>query len=220
MVERLPEKPLRAEEHSPSATALLDAAAAILSRRNVIDISLSDVAKESGLNSALVKYYFGGKEGMLLALHSRDAYRAVEQMEHLVRMNISPVAKMRVHISGMINTYYRSPYLNRLMHYLIGDGETEAGGKIAQFFVEPILNAQRAILEQGVASGDFRPIDPELFYFSLTGACDHIFYARHTLLHLRGEGHVTDELRQRYIKHVTEIYMTTLLTPPPPEASA
>jgi AcrR family transcriptional regulator len=215
MVEGLREKPLRAEEHSPSATALLDAAAAILSRRSVIEISLSDVAKESGLNSALVKYYFGGKEGMLLALHSRDAYRAVEEMEHLVQMNASPEAKMRIHISGMINTYYRSPYLNRLMHYLIGNGETEAGDKIARFFVAPILNAQRTILEQGMAIGQFRPVDPELFYFSLTGACDHIFFARHSLLHLHGEAQVTDELRQRYIKHVTEFYMTTLLTPLP-----
>ena len=33
-------------------------------------------------------------------------------------MDISPQDKLRIHISGMVNTYYQYPYVNRLMHEL------------------------------------------------------------------------------------------------------
>jgi AcrR family transcriptional regulator len=40
-------------------------------QRSSIDISLSDIAQKSGANAALVKYHFGNKDGLLLALLAR-----------------------------------------------------------------------------------------------------------------------------------------------------
>jgi AcrR family transcriptional regulator len=193
-----------------SDALLLQATGEILSERNSLDVSLSDIAQRSGLNTALIKYYFGNKDGLLLALVKRDATNALRELEHLVALDIPADRKMRIHISGIINSYYRSPYLNRLLHYLIGDGDSDASRKIAEFFVQPIVDAQRAILKQGEAEGIFRPCDPELFYFSLVGACDHIFYAIYSLKHVLGISGLTEELRQRYIAHVTEISLSGL----------
>lgn len=199
---------------SPSAAALLNATAKLLSERSAIDVSLSDIAQESGMNSALVKYYFGSKDGLLLALLLRDAAKAREELQYLVDMQIPADTKLRYHIRGTINAYFRSPYLNRLMHYLIGSGDTEASAEITRSFVQPVLDTERAIIEEGVQQGLFRDVDPELLYFSLIGACDHLFYASYSLRHLRGEGRVTDSLRQRYIEHVSGIYLHGMLRQP------
>lgn len=199
---------------TPSANALLDAAARILSKRSAIDISLNDIAHESGLNSALVKYYFGSKDGLLFALHSRDAVKAVAEMNHLAEASLSPEAKIKIHISGAINTYVRMPYLNRLFHYLIDAGNADVVSAISEQFARPILNAQRAILAEGVRLGRFRATDPEMFYFSLTGACDFIFSSAGAIPALTGEPGITDALRKRYIAHVTDIFMTALLVRP------
>ena len=172
---------------------------------------MSEIAQRSGLNAALIRYYFGNKDGLLLALAKRDATISLRDLEHLVRMKLPAEQKMRIHISGIINSYYRSPYLNRLLHYLIGDGETEAGRRIAEFFVQPMVDAQRAILRQGEVEGRFRPCDPGLFYFSVVGSCDHIFFAISTLKHIIDPRGMTDELRQRYIAHVTELCLGGLL---------
>ena len=48
-----------------------------MSDRHSIDVSLSEIAAHSGLNSALVKYYFGNKNGLLLALVEREAAAAL-----------------------------------------------------------------------------------------------------------------------------------------------
>lgn len=198
---------------TPSANALLNAAGRILAKRSAIDISLNDIAAESGLNSALVKYYFGSKDGLLLALFSRDSAKAVAEMNHLVTAPMSPEAKIRVHISGAINTYVRTPYLNRLFHYLIDGGNAEVASTISQQFGRPILDAQRAILAEGERLGRFRPIDPEMLYFSLTGACDFIFSSAGAIPALTGEPGITDALRKRYIAHVTDVFMAALLNP-------
>ena len=199
---------------APSANALLDAAARVLAKRSAIDVSLNDISQESGLNSALVKYYFGSKDGLLLALFSRDSAKAVAEMNHLVAAPMSPEAKIRIHISGAINTYVRTPYLNRLFHYLIDGGNEAVASSISQQFGRPILDAQRAILAEGARIGLFLRLDAEMLYFSLTGACDFIFSSAGAIPALTEEPGITDPLRKRYIAHVTDVFMTALLVPP------
>ncbi len=55
-------------QQSVTAAKLLKAAGELMTERNSIDISLSELAKKSGINAALVKYHFGNKDGLLLAL--------------------------------------------------------------------------------------------------------------------------------------------------------
>lgn len=149
------------QERRDSRVVLLDATASLLSERSTIEVSLSEIAKTSGLNSALIKYYFGGKEGLLLALLERVAERSMADLASLIGMDIPAEQKLRIHIGGIINTYYRSPYLNRLINYMIARGDTASSEKVAKIFVEPMVAAYRAMVAQGVAEGAFRPMDPE-----------------------------------------------------------
>ena len=47
---------------------LLQTASDIMREGDIVDISLSELSLRSGLNSALVKYYFGNKAGLMRAL--------------------------------------------------------------------------------------------------------------------------------------------------------
>ena len=102
-----------------TAEKLLDAASELMIARSSIEISLSDIAQKSGANAALVKYHFGNKDGLLLALLARDAATEVANLEYLLAQPISPTAKLKLHISGIIRAYHRFPYMNRLIHYLL-----------------------------------------------------------------------------------------------------
>ena len=185
-----------------TAEKLLDAASELMIARSSIEISLSDIAQKSGANAALVKYHFGNKDGLLLALLARDAATEVANLEYLLAQPISPTAKLKLHISGIIRAYHRFPYMNRLIHYLLHESSAEAADEVSKFFVAPLLDFHRRLIEEGVAQGEFRAVDPVLFYTSLIGACDHLFFGRHAMSRAIGVGPVTDDVCRQYIAHM------------------
>ncbi|MGC2779411.1 MAG: TetR family transcriptional regulator [Bradyrhizobium sp.] len=185
-----------------TAEKLLDAASELMIQRSSIEISLSDIAQKSGANAALVKYHFGNKDGLLLALLARDAATEVINLEFLLAQPIAPTAKLKLHINGIIRAYYRFPYMNRLIHYLLHESSAEAADEVSKFFVAPLLDFHRRLLDEGVAKGEFRAVDPVLFYTSLIGACDHLFFGRHAMSRAIGVGPVTDDVCRQYIAHM------------------
>ncbi|CAL74848.1 putative transcriptional regulator, TetR family [Bradyrhizobium sp. ORS 278] len=185
-----------------TAEKLLDAASELMIQRSSIEISLSDIAQKSGSNAALVKYHFGNKDGLLLALLARDAATEVANLEYLLAQPLPPTAKLKLHISGIIRAYHRFPYMNRLIHYLLHESSPEAADEVSKFFVAPLLEFHRRLIEEGVAKGEFRAVDPVLFYTSLIGACDHLFFGRHAMSRAIGVGPVTDDVCRQYIAHM------------------
>lgn len=203
------QRPAARDDKKPSRTILLDAAARLMSERGTTDISLGDIAKQAQLNSALVKYYFGSKNGLLLACAQDVLGRSLEQMEGLVHMDLSPVEKLKLHIRGIINVYFRYPFINRLIHLLLRDPETAR--IVATTISQPLAETQRKLLEQGVESGLFKPVDPMHFYFILIGACDHLFFGQHTLRHAFDIDRIDDELRHSYTDTLLDLVLRGIL---------
>ena len=82
------------KRRSNAKDQLLQATSDILSQRSGIDVSLSEIAEKSGLNSALIKYHFGNKDGLLLALVERDAAPSMDLLNKLVAMDVGPAKKL------------------------------------------------------------------------------------------------------------------------------
>src|SRR6185295_8221303 len=135
---------------STTAEKLLVAASALMIERSSIDVSLSDIAQKSGVNAALVKYHFGNKDGLLLALLARDAATEMQHLEYLLAQPITPTAKLRLHVAGIIRAYHRFPYMNRLIHYLLHESSGESADQVSKFFVAPLLDFHRRLLAQGI----------------------------------------------------------------------
>ncbi len=190
---------------------LLAAASEMLIERGSLNVSLIDMAKKSGLAPGLIGYYFGSKNGLFFTLLEEVLGKSIGDLDHLVKMPLPAKDKIRIHVSGIVNTYFRYPYTNRLTHYLIGE---ERGGwdrKVAEKFTKPLADAQAAILKQGIEEGTFKPVDPMLFYYNVVGACDHLFFARSSLVNSFGIDCVTEEIKRDYINHLNETTLAGLL---------
>ena len=196
---------------------LLAATASLIIERHTIEISLAELAARANLNSALVKYYFGSKLGLLVALLQRDATRATTEMTELLKLDLPADQKMRLHLRGIMTTYRRSPYLNRLLHAMLRSRDENICQQVRRMLVQPVFECQAAILDQGAATGQFRRVDHRLFYLSATGACDQFMQTENVLL-LEQDGINLDTFRDAYIAHVIEMVMAslspTLATPP------
>ena len=200
---------------SGARTLLLATASAIMREGDIVDISLSELSCRSGLNSALVKYYFGNKAGLMKALLDRDMAAIVASVDALLAKDMAPEAKLRRHLAAMIDTFYACPYLYRLLMRLIRESEANEARRIAEAYLNPLHRAYERLIGEGVEQGVFRLVDAQMFYFSATGAADRFFSARVVLHYCFGENALTDELRERYKSHVVELIMRGILAPAP-----
>ncbi|MDF8332486.1 TetR family transcriptional regulator [Novosphingobium cyanobacteriorum] len=199
-------------EQQGAREQLLETASQIMREGDQVDISLSELSLRSGLNSALVKYYFGNKAGMLKALLDRDMEAIVKSVETLMaKDDMPPEEKLRRHIAKCIDTYYTYPYLNRLLMRLVRDSDEAEAKRIADQYLAPLGRAYDRLIAAGVASGVFRPIDPQLFYFTVTGAADRFFSARLVLRHCFDQDTLTETLRDAYREHTVDFIMAGIL---------
>lgn len=193
---------------------LLETASTIMRDGDIVDISLSELSLRSGLNSALVKYYFGNKAGLLNALLDRDWQAIVTSVDALVaKDDMDPEAKLRRHISKVIDTFYAVPYLNRLTMRMVRESDDTEARRIADCYLSPIYRAYEDLIGEGVRAGVFRDIDPQLFYFTVTGAVDRFFSTRLVMKYCFDTDTLTEELRDRYREHTIDIIMAGILAP-------
>lgn len=190
---------------------LLHTASTIMREGDIVDISLSELSLRSGLNSALVKYYFGNKAGLMKALLDRDMQDIVHAVDALMAKDMSPEVRLRRHIGAVVDTYFKTPYLNRLLMRLVRESDPEEAHRIADSYLSPLSQAYDRLIKDGVKQGVFRKVDPQLFYFTTTGACDRFFSSRLVLKHCYDTEALTEELRDRYREHCIDFIMAGIL---------
>jgi TetR/AcrR family transcriptional regulator len=200
------------EEKGAIRDALLDAASSLMREQDTVELGILDIAARAKVNHGMIRYYFGSKEGMLLALLDRDVTTAIRQLDALFRLKVTATERMRIHLNGIVDTYFRIPYLNRLIQLMVRDANPGRVHHIAEELLKPIARAQERIIEEGIASGEFRRIDPKLFYFNTIGAADGLYSNRFTLSAVFGGIPNADTaLHERYRAQTVETLLAGLV---------
>ncbi|MCE2729202.1 TetR family transcriptional regulator [Sphingorhabdus sp.] len=200
-----------AGDNAKARDQLIEAASQIMREGDTIDLSLSELSLRAGLNSALVKYYFGNKNGLMLALLDRDMGNIVFSLGALLAKDMPPEDKLRIHIGAVIDTYYAFPYLNRLLMRMVRDSAPVEAARIADLYLKPISKVYDALIAEGVKAGKFRKLDPQFFYFTVTGAADRFYSSRLVLRHCYNQDDFNENMRDAYREHSIDLIMRGLL---------
>ena len=190
---------------------LIETASRIMREGDTIDISFSELSVLSGLNSALVKYYFGNKDGLMEAILERDMNHILEQIGLLIDKEWPPEDKLRHHIGAVIDTYYEYPYLNRLTMRLIRDLPPEGARAIADKYLKPLSEAYNIFVGEGIKSGVFRDMDADLFYSAVTGAADRFFTGKLVWKYCYARDDFDERMRDAYREQTVDLIMNGIL---------
>ena len=199
-------------------SALLDATSDLMRENFGDEPSVVEIAQRAAVNPGLISYYFGGKDNLLLTLLTRDFEQGQTQLRHLIGSRRPVLDKLRIHISGLINLYYKYPYLNQLTQILVRRGTPAIMEEVTEKLVRPIFEAHKALLEEGIAAGDIRPVDPMFFYFTVLGACHRIFDGQYSLSHLFGYKGVDEAMKRKLIRHTTDMLLSGIAVDKKPQA--
>lgn len=208
--EQPPKVDLETSTTSPTRELLLDTVRSLVTKYGDVSFSLSDVAKASGKNSALVSYHFGGKEQMLLAVLEADAKDVFEPLNKLAHSNHPPVKKMRMHLTGSVRLHAEKRHLNIMTRVLLRRSSEESARKIADQYVMPVVAAQAKILKEGHAAGEFRKVDPFAFYMASMGAVDLFFAGKATVNYAFGRSRSDQKDIDVFARSITDLMMRTL----------
>ena len=190
-----------------TAERLLQAAHELLYEREGARFSVSEMCARADANVAMVKYCFGNKEGLLLALVMRITGSLRADFEALAAQPVGWREKLERHVAGIVGSYVRYPYINRLLADQLRRADEPGTLALSASFAAPLGAFHRDLLAAGRAAGEVRDVDPVLFFFSVVGMCEFIFSARGWLTHGFGRA-LDDELVARYIDHVVELVLS------------
>jgi len=188
--------------------ALLSAASALFAERGFAGATLDAIAEQAGVNKALIRYHFGGKQGLYSKVlqDGIDAGRAL--FEPVRASSAPPRERFAAYVRALCELgFSRREFVFILVREEMTGGrniEPEVFGDFAQFFL-----IDREILEAGMAAGVFRNVDPHASHLSLVGSLV-FFLISEPLRQARADVPASDVQREAYVRHVEELFLRGL----------
>jgi TetR/AcrR family transcriptional regulator len=187
--------------------ALLASAQALFARRGYDAVPIDEIAARAKANKAMIRYYFGGKEGLYQAILESLLAPAVDEIGKLRAAGLSPPDRLRRFIGIFARMHVRHPTLSVLVLRQLLAGPNPLNRKIFPY-IRAVFAVVRETIEEGIGDGSFRQVDPRLTHLSLVMSLVTFFATAEA----RKEFFPADP--DRYVDHVAELFLRGLQPSP------
>jgi TetR/AcrR family transcriptional regulator, cholesterol catabolism regulator len=133
--------------------------------------SMQDIADAVGLQKGSLYHYIGGKEELLVLIIGQVIGQYNEALERIRALNL-PVRQrlelaVRSHLKGIADNMPMLTIFLRESYALHAEQQALIGTETARY-----NRMFEELYQEGVSTGDFRPMDPRLVTRTLLGACN------------------------------------------------
>ena len=173
--------------------AILDAAHAVFLRRGTAGARTQEIAREAGVNSALLHYYFRTKDRLAEAVFQRAASQLMPAVIRVLGSDADIEEKVEQVIDLELRQLLKTPYLPG---YVLSE-LTHHPQRVRQLFsaatgMEPteiwprVFKVLKAQIDARVRAKRMHPVAPEQFVINLLSLCVFPFAARPMVMALFG----------------------------------
>jgi AcrR family transcriptional regulator len=157
--------PSRGRNSEASRSTILAAALAEFAGHGLAGARMDSIAATAGVNKALLYYYFRSKDELYEAVLNQFFQRLQERIAVALDSGATAGERILLYARAHFDSVSESRHYARLIH-----NEMSAGGadspqleRIVDLYIKPISLRVFAVLQQGIAAGEFRAIDPAQF---------------------------------------------------------
>lgn len=101
---------------SESAAKILQSSVRLFASNNFNAVSIKEIAAASGVNSALISYYFGGKRNLYQEVLNTQAKIFMELIEKICQLDSTPLNKIHLFVNEIIKLQEAHPYCINLIY--------------------------------------------------------------------------------------------------------
>ncbi len=170
----------RGSRRQPEASrdAILHAALAEFAQEGHAGARVDAIATSAGVNKALLYYYFHDKETLYGAVLDRFFIRLTERVMSELDAAVPAGERLLRYACAHFDSVAESPHYAKLFQGEVmsaGRGGSPHLSRIAERFIRPIAVRVTQLLQEGVSTGEFRPVDPIQFAPSVVAVNVHYF---------------------------------------------
>jgi TetR/AcrR family transcriptional regulator len=149
-----------------SPDRILAAAALEFAERGFGGAGVDRIATRAKVNKAMIYYHFKSKQRLYRALLRRMFSLAAERLQTIVEADATPADKVDRAIASIAAFIQEHTYFPAIMLREVAEGGAHLDRETLQTLAR-VPRAIASIVQQGVAAGDFRPVDPVFAYFGM-----------------------------------------------------
>jgi AcrR family transcriptional regulator len=192
------------ERDGDTEQRILDAAHAVFMRTGTAGARMQEIAREAGVNSALLHYYFRSKDRLAEAVFHRAAAQLFPAVVGVLASKRPLAEKVRTVVEIELDRLSRAPYLpayiiSELAHHpeRITQFISAMTGSQPEALGRKLLRIVGGQIDQEVRAGRMGPTAPEQFFVNLLSLCIFPFAARPMISALMG---LDDKAFARFIR--------------------
>ena len=149
-------------EASNRANELMAAALDLFAERNFASVTIKDIARATGVNTALIYYYFDSKQGLFRAIIENAVENAFAEFDRLAEVPDDPAEVIKMWLNNHLHLYDRIHKLVKISLDYKGAPEKDPAIDAAiTLFYDREREMLSDCIRQGVDRGVFGPVDPE-----------------------------------------------------------
>ena len=162
----------RSEISAATRLEILKSASAAFRKHGYHGATVEQIAAGLHMKKGNLYYYFKSKEEILFACHEYSHDRLQELLDHTVRSTVPAEAKLRKLIRAAVHVILDELHGTALLVDL--EALTPAHRRAVIHRRDRFDHGLRMMIEEGMATGAFRPGDPKLLGFAMLGALNWI----------------------------------------------
>jgi TetR/AcrR family transcriptional regulator len=190
---------------------LLAATRELLKTTSPTRLSLAEIARFAGVDRALIRYYYGNTDSLLVAA-TMEIWNELRQLSAL---SASPSATVQDKLQNWVRTLMHimrdNPHFHQMMMQLVLSGKDLRAKKGGEKIVAARIQEIGSWLDSDERVSRLK-IDPRFLFLALIGMCEQFFSSKSLVSTIFGEKAPSSELAQQYSDFIVQV-VNRLLTP-------